>query len=512
MSESPVSKISTPSSTLLSSMPQDMARFPKPRYFVSRPDGTITPLIALDELPSSIRLTGVPTTMSTAETTGMISLGVEERSSGRYMIDMTERYSTVNAEKQTQEPFTHVSSQQQVTLSNVPHEGISEEIKEFENETPAGYKEKQTQELSSMDNVQVTIDDVVLANKSTAEEAPTPSGKNSLTKGKKVYCTHWVRRGECDFTQQGCLYKHEMPDIETLQAIGIRGIPTWYLKAHPERARKYFLENAAAAPTGNQQRFQAGEKQSTSHPPLWRSSSLSSRPTFQSSPVSLNRPYIGFPSAQSGHLHSPQQYWDSNNTSNIFAHADDQSPLDREVISSHWRKLSSLSYGTFPSNPAFVTTEATPPGTAAKIANPTVEPCAPPHPDTSQLNPHKAAIDAAYSPINPSPRADQGTAASPIPMTRKSSSVSSDTLALAPKGPAPTYRRRFAPPGEELFITIPEEVQSVREKAVLEKEPAWNSVGTDRRGGHGRGRGRGFQNSRGTRRRRGAAEDMLLDL
>lgn len=354
---------------------------------------------------------------------------------------------------------------------------------------------------------------MVLANKSTAKEAPKPSGKDSLTRGKKVYCTHWIRRGECDFTQQGCLYKHEMPDIETLQAIGIRSIPTWYLNAYPERARKYFLENVAAAPTGNQQHFQPGEKQLTSHPPLWRSSSLFSRPTFQSSPNSLNRPYIGFPGAQSRHLQSPQQYWDSNNTSNISAHADNQSPLDKEIISSHRRKLSSLSYLTFPDNPGFVTTEATSPSTAAEIANPTLEPCALPHLDTAQPNPHKTAIDAAYSPLNPSPRVDQGIAASPVPGTRKSS-VSSITLALAPKGPAPTYRRRFAPPGEELFVTIPEEAQSVREKAVLEEERAWNSAGTDRRGGRGRGRGRGrgFQNSRGTWRRRGAGEDLLLDL
>lgn len=356
---------------------------------------------------------------------------------------------------------------------------------------------------------------MVLAKKPTTEQTPTPSGRDRLTRGKKVYCTHWIRRGECDFTQQGCLYKHEMPDIETLQAIGIRGIPTWFLNAYPERARKYFLENTAAAPTGDQQHFQPGEQQLTSQPPPWRSSSLSSRPTFRSSPISFNKPYIGFPGGQSGHLRSPQQYWDSNNTSSIFARADDQSPLDKEIILSHRRKPPPLSYGTFPDHPQFGTIEATSPSTAVKIASPTTEPCAHPRPDTTQPNPQKTAIDAGYSPLSPSPRVDQEGATSSIPGTRKSP-VSSATLAMAHKGPAPAYRRRFAPPGEELFITIPEEAQPVRETAISEEELAWNSAGTDHRGdrgrGRSRGRGRGFQNSRGTGRRRGAGDNLLLDL
>ena len=53
--------------------------------------------------------------------------------------------------------------------------------------------------------------------------------------GKKVYCTHWLRHGECDFIQQGCLYKHEMPDELTLKSIGIRPYPRWYMEAHPEK-------------------------------------------------------------------------------------------------------------------------------------------------------------------------------------------------------------------------------------------------------------------------------------
>ena len=63
----------------------------------------------------------------------------------------------------------------------------------------------------------------------------TAPGGAPPTYGRKVYCTHWLRHGECDFIQQGCLYKHEMPDELTLKSIGIRPYPRWYMEAHPER-------------------------------------------------------------------------------------------------------------------------------------------------------------------------------------------------------------------------------------------------------------------------------------
>lgn len=55
---------------------------------------------------------------------------------------------------------------------------------------------------------------------------------------KKIYCSHWVRTGECDFTQTGCLYKHEMPrDLKTLRGIGLSKVPTWWLQKEAEEAK-----------------------------------------------------------------------------------------------------------------------------------------------------------------------------------------------------------------------------------------------------------------------------------
>ena len=55
----------------------------------------------------------------------------------------------------------------------------------------------------------------------------------SMKGGVKEFCTYWVRRGECDYTQQGCMFKHVMPtDRETLSRLGLRDIPRWYREQH----------------------------------------------------------------------------------------------------------------------------------------------------------------------------------------------------------------------------------------------------------------------------------------
>ncbi|SLM36275.1 c-x8-c-x5-c-x3-h type zinc finger protein [Lasallia pustulata] len=68
---------------------------------------------------------------------------------------------------------------------------------------------------------------------------PNPNPTSSVPtrkKKEKVYCSFWIRRGECDYTQQGCLYKHEMPtDRETLKELGISIIPRWWREANAVR-------------------------------------------------------------------------------------------------------------------------------------------------------------------------------------------------------------------------------------------------------------------------------------
>lgn len=59
---------------------------------------------------------------------------------------------------------------------------------------------------------------------------------NKGTIGKKVYCTYWIQTGNCNYMQEGCKYKHEIPkDEETRRAIGFREFPNWPREEMPIR-------------------------------------------------------------------------------------------------------------------------------------------------------------------------------------------------------------------------------------------------------------------------------------
>lgn len=66
----------------------------------------------------------------------------------------------------------------------------------------------------------------------TCTDQETAISKPIVQNGKKVYCTYWIARGECHFAQQGCRFKHEMPNLEILEKImGRRSFPKWWLES-----------------------------------------------------------------------------------------------------------------------------------------------------------------------------------------------------------------------------------------------------------------------------------------
>jgi hypothetical protein len=62
----------------------------------------------------------------------------------------------------------------------------------------------------------------------TRQNYHSSTSVNDRTVDSKVYCTYWIRHGECDYMQQGCRYRHEMPDLQTLRSIGFQCVPRWY--------------------------------------------------------------------------------------------------------------------------------------------------------------------------------------------------------------------------------------------------------------------------------------------
>ena len=59
---------------------------PSPRFFLGRPDGTVTPLIAVDELPDEVEIVDIPRLLHHGELLGMNLAGSAERSITRYEV------------------------------------------------------------------------------------------------------------------------------------------------------------------------------------------------------------------------------------------------------------------------------------------------------------------------------------------------------------------------------------------------------------------------------------------
>lgn len=76
-----------------------MGSYPRPHFFISRPDHTITPLIAVDELPDYVCIDGVKAVMTQADTQAMMSLGVKERSIGHYDVHLVRSSSSTSYEE-----------------------------------------------------------------------------------------------------------------------------------------------------------------------------------------------------------------------------------------------------------------------------------------------------------------------------------------------------------------------------------------------------------------------------
>ncbi|RDW81115.1 uncharacterized protein DSM5745_04672 [Aspergillus mulundensis] len=153
----------------------------RPEFFVHRSDGSITPLIAVDELPTNITIHGAPRVLSPDQTNGMLSLGFLKTRGHFYQVEGAVSANALLQQNTSQ--TTNPSTAGALVLNNGGNAG-------------AGNHQR-------------------------------PHNRNN--NNNKEFCSYWVRHGECDYQQQGCLYKHEIPlDRAGLEKLGLRDIPRWY--------------------------------------------------------------------------------------------------------------------------------------------------------------------------------------------------------------------------------------------------------------------------------------------
>jgi len=235
---------------------------PRPLYFLSRNNGLLVPLIPADELPFNVRLQGVPRVMQFDQTYGMQHVGTAPYTGMTFKLECETTLQRSNSQPPAP---THVRSQsntpinpfkrylapdalaRQALAQSAANQAAAATSAQATAQRPTSAHETSTNWRTATppftsctnpaDKTQSIIDAIVGTTSGAAEAArigyipkPTsapPSGALP-DQGKKEYCTYWIRHGECDYIQQGCLYKHEMPDKATLEKIGLRYVPKWW--------------------------------------------------------------------------------------------------------------------------------------------------------------------------------------------------------------------------------------------------------------------------------------------
>ncbi|KAI7550539.1 hypothetical protein KC331_g3116 [Hortaea werneckii] len=231
---------------------------PRPLYFISRNNGVLVPLVPADELPYTIRLQGLPRILRFDQTVGMQHVGTAPYTG------MTFKIEDEGVHRSTSQPPGGLHARSQSALVNPVKKYLApdalarqalaqtadsqqapvtalEASKMSAHEASSNWRSTAWTSRPTTSNTTQSIIDAIVSTTSGAAEAARvgyvprstiapPSGAQP-DQDKKEYCTYWIRTGECDYMQQGCLYKHEMPDKATLEKIGLgRNLPRWWIE------------------------------------------------------------------------------------------------------------------------------------------------------------------------------------------------------------------------------------------------------------------------------------------
>ena len=211
----------------------------RPQLFVTRQNGTMVPLVAADELPSTISIRGIPRTLSPHDISGMTGVGTFNSRHRQYVVDGLNK----GADTPPLPGDRSLMGSSFATPVNRPlRSDVSLQMKRapiFPTPPKAyGIHEQPPNTLKTpFANMALNTPEISAADVAANSDLPPFHNLDELPIGRapgiKEYCSYWLRHGECDYAQQGCLYRHEMPlDRSTLEKLGLRDIPRWYREKH----------------------------------------------------------------------------------------------------------------------------------------------------------------------------------------------------------------------------------------------------------------------------------------
>ena len=233
-------------------------QLPRLSFFISRNNGTIVPLIPADELPYSVRLSGVQRSMRMENTCGMQHVGTLPFTGQYFRLEAEILQQGINTNANHHKSNSMISAKQFLAPDAMIRQDTGDSassptaslpvadqtgVRQLPASTTAITWRRQGESISAASSsTQATIDTILApeprpavrsihtppGGPSIPSSASRNGGTNTPESGDKVYCTHWIRHGECDYIQQGCRYKHEMPNRATLASIGFRTVPRWW--------------------------------------------------------------------------------------------------------------------------------------------------------------------------------------------------------------------------------------------------------------------------------------------
>ncbi|KAJ5172934.1 hypothetical protein N7492_005527 [Penicillium capsulatum] len=259
----------------------------RPAFFCSRPNGTLTPLIGVDELPAHVSIRGVSRNLSAGATQGMTSCGVAVPRPEPWILENVggpTPYAQVDVEATAELSRVLVTilsdpavpAHHRLAVQNIlcrmsegshgpagpaanPQRAINPPTQPSHYWGPQGNGNNQGH--SHAKNVSL-LDDKMTDHDIDEHHPQTHAAR-------KLYCSYWIRHGECDYQQQGCLFKHEMPtDPAMLEKLGLRDIPRWYREKHGVASLlDVTLETSQEKPTNKALQYPRQEGASGSYGP-----------------------------------------------------------------------------------------------------------------------------------------------------------------------------------------------------------------------------------------------------
>lgn len=251
---------------------------PRLDYFIVRPDtddgtpGPIVPLVAVDQLPEWMQLSGVPRELNAEQTIGLTNLGIVDKEDDsifevrlhhgkiRAILnsadDKLDSHSPGGgkgkAKATKKKTATHAETKGKSIEKTASEESLPTSTGSSSSTEPGPVEKQQPRTLPAQPMLSASRHNTAntavgtqtrhnvsekslrphMTEAKREETQPAVSKHTTITKPDKqptTFCRHWCHHGTCKWGLQ-CRYQHRMPaTVEGLREVGLKDFPTWYL-------------------------------------------------------------------------------------------------------------------------------------------------------------------------------------------------------------------------------------------------------------------------------------------